>query len=70
MSHLVCERGSSLVLIVSSSITANSSARAVGFPTLQNLASSKRLQEFLQEFPWEEAFASKPCGHMPQGRVN
>lgn len=66
MFHLVCECGSCLVLIVSSGIAANSSARATGFPTLQNVASSKTLQEF----PSEKAFASTPCGHVPQRWAN
>lgn len=61
MFHLVCECGSCLVLIVSSGIAANSSARTTSFP-LQNDASSKTLQEF----PLEKAFASTPCGHVPQ----
>lgn len=70
MFHLVCERGSCLVLIVSSDIAANSSARATGFPTLQNVASSKTLRQFLQEFPSEKAFASTPRGHVPQRWAN
>lgn len=41
MFHLVCECGSCLVLIVSAGNAANSSARAMGFPPLQNIASSK-----------------------------
>lgn len=68
MFHLVCERGSCLVLIVSSGIAANSSARDTGFPTLQNVASSKTLQEFLQEFPSEKAFASAPHGAPALGK--
>lgn len=62
MFHLVCERGSCLVLIVSSGNAANSSARAMGFPTLQNVASAK----MPQEFPSEKAFPSSPCGHVPR----
>lgn len=69
MFHLVCECGSCLVLIVSSGIAANSSVRTTSFP-LQNVASSKTLQEFLQEFPLEKAFASTPCGHVPQRWAN
>jgi len=66
MFHLVCKCGSCLVLIVSSGIAANSSARATGFPTLQNITSSK----MLQEFPSEKAFASTLRGHVPQFWAN
>lgn len=61
MFHLVCE---CLILLVSSGSVANSSARVVGSSRVQNGASSKILQEFLQEFPLEKEFASTHHGHM------
>lgn len=61
MFHLVCE---CLILLASSGSVANSSARAVGSSTVQNGASSKILQELLQEFSLEKEFASTHHGHM------
>lgn len=61
MFHLVCE---CLILLMPSGIGVNSSAEAVGSSTEQNGASSKTLQEFLQEFSLEKEFSSTHHGHM------
>ena len=65
MFHLVCECGSCLVLIVSSGIAANSSARAMGFP-LQNIASSKR--NLCRNFQWRKHLLPPPVATRPSAR--
>lgn len=51
MFHVVCE---CLILLLSSGIAANSSARAVGSSTEQNGASIRHCRNFCRNFHWRK----------------